>query len=420
MSRALDRLSAIAVKNLVKPGFHHDGGGLYLQVSGYGTKSWVLRYTLNKKVRDMGLGPLSDWTLAEARERAKRYRQLIAEGIDPLTHREEARREREEARRERQAAEAEAARLSRTFEECATEYHKENKDDWKNAKHSNQWINTLKTYAFPIFGTVPVSRLDREQFRKALHPIWKTKAETASRVLQRVRTVMNYAAAMGYTVGLDSEQWKQLKESLPKNSKQLEHVHHASCPHDEVGDILQMVRSGSSSQSVKLAFEYVVLTAARSGEVRMAVWGEISEKQKTWTIPKERMKAGRQHSVPLSDIAWEILQSAKRLKLNDTGPGDLIFPGPKKKALSDMTFTQILRRLKVDHTMHGFRASFRTWGAEVAHYDHDILEHALAHVVGDTTVRAYQRSDMLEKRRGIMQAWADYTRTTSKAVSSNS
>lgn len=408
MSRARDRLTAISVRNLVKPGFHHDGGGLYLQVSRYGSKSWVLRYTINKRVRDMGLGPVTDWTLAEARERAKKYRQLVDDGIDPVNFREQE-------RLHRAKTEAEAARLRRTFSECALEYHSANASDWKNTKHKEQWINTLTTYAFPVFGQVAVSHLTKDKIREALLPIWKTKAETASRVLQRIRIVINYGAAMDYCDGLDSEQWEQLKKSLPKNSKELEGEHHASCPYNQVGAVLRTVLAGTSSESVKLGFAFIVLTAVRSGEVRFAVWEEIDEQNRLWIIPKERMKAGRPHSVPLSAAAWAVLEQAKKLRPDLQKPNEsltgLIFPNTRGGALSDMTFTQVLRRMKVDHTMHGFRASFRTWGSEIAHHEHALLEFALAHMVGDATERAYQRSDMREKRRSLMQDWADHIKS---------
>lgn len=401
MSKARDRLTAVQIKNLNKAGFYHDGGGLYLQVSRFGTKSWILRYTLNQRKRDMGLGPLTDWTLAEARERAKKYRQLVDDGIDPIDQRDQ-----EKARMQAQRLEAERKRP--TFEECAKEYHAANKDDWKNAKHADQWINTLTTYAFPKFGKQPIENLKREQIREVLEPIWKTKAETASRVLQRIRTVVNYAAARDYCAGLDSEQWDQLKKALPKNTKAREVEHHASCPHDQVGALLVQVRNSRSSDNVKWAFEFIVLTAARSGEVRNAVWEEIDAKTKTWVIPKGRMKAGREHSVPLSPAAWEILQRARARWPKNTEPSGLIFPGEKNKAISDMTLTQLLRRMQQPYTVHGFRASFRTWGAEIAHYEHDMLEIALSHIVGDATVRAYHRSDMVEKRRKLMNDWAIY------------
>lgn len=409
MSKALNRLTAVQIKNFSKPGFYHDGGGLYLQVSRFGSKSWILRYTLHQKKRDMGLGPLADWTLAEARERAKKYRQLVDDGIDPIDHRDQ-----EKARMH--AERLEANRKRRSFEECANEYHAANKDDWKNAKHADQWINTLTTYAFPKFGKQPISELTREQIREVLEPIWKTKAETASRVLQRIRTVVNYAAAREYCSGLDSEQWDQLKKALPKNTKARAVEHHASCPHDQVGTLLEQVRSSRSTDSVKWAFEFIVLTAARSGEVRNAVWEEIDAKTKTWIVPKGRMKAGREHSVPLSSAAWNLLQEARGRWPKNTEPTGLIFPSESNKPISDMTLTAIMRRLKQPYTVHGFRASFRTWGAEIGHYEHDMLEIALSHIVGDATVRAYHRSDMVEKRRKLMGEWATYLRSQKGTV----
>lgn len=261
-----------------------------------------------------------------------------------------------------------------------------------------------------------MSQLTRDQIREALLPIWKSKAETASRVMQRIRTVVNYGAAMGYCNGLDSEQWVQLKKTLPKNSKELTEEHHASCLHGEVGKVLHAVMHATFSDAVKLAFAFTVLTSARSGEVRFAVWEEIDLQSRLWAIPKERMKASRPHTVPLSEAALSILTQAKGLRpelfTENAKPVGLIFPNTIGGALSDMTFTQVLRRMKVDYTMHGFRASFRTWGAEVAHYEHELLEVALAHVVGDATVRAYQRSDIVEKRRRLMQEWAEYIRLT--------
>lgn len=356
----------------------------------------------------MGLGSVDDFTLAEARERARQYRQIIADGIDPIEHRRA-----ERARRA--SAQADAARKNCTFADCAKEYHLNNAEDWKNAKHSAQWINTLTTYAFPKFGELPIGQVTRDHIRAALLPIWKTKAETASRVLQRIRTVINYGAAMGYSSGLDSEVWDQLRKTLPNNSKQREVEHHASCPHSQVGAVLRAVRQSSSSDRVKLAFEFIVLTAARSGEVRFAVWDEIDFQTRSWIIPKERMKANRQHSVPLSSSAWSVLEAAQRLREGEGPPIGLIFPSQQGGELSDMTFTQLLRRMAKNYTMHGFRASFRTWGAEIAHYEHEMLEIALSHVVGDTTVRAYHRSDMLQKRRELMEEWAKYIQLTERA-----
>jgi integrase len=203
---------------------------------------------------------------------------------------------------------------------------------------------------------------------------------------------------------------------LPKNTKARAVEHHASCPHEQVGALLEQVRKSRSSDSVKWAFEFIVLTAARSGEVRGAVWEEIDAKTKTWTIPKERMKAGREHSVPLSQAAWDVLQQARGLWTDGTEPAGLIFPGTKNKPISDMTLTQLLRRMQQPYTVHGFRASFRTWGADIAHYEHDMLEIALSHIVGDATVRAYHRSDMVEKRRRLMGEWAMYLQDKSSVA----
>lgn len=402
-------LSDPAIKAKSKPaGYYLDGHGLYLQVATGGSRSWILRYTLKKKTREMGLGSVDDFTLAEARERARQYRQIIADGRDPIEHRRA-----EQAKRD--AAQAETARKNRTFAECAKEYHLKNAEDWKNAKHAAQWINTLTTYAFPKFGQLPVGHINRDHIEEALLPIWNTKAETASRVLQRIRTVINYAAAVGYCSGMDSEKWTQLKKALPKNTKQREVEHHAACPHEQVGAVLNAMRQGTSTDMVKLAFEFIVLTAARSGEVRFAVWEEIDHQSQTWIIPKERMKANRRHTVPLSDAAWSILQLARQMRESDEPPTGLIFPSLQGSELSDMTFTQLLRRMAVDYTMHGFRASFRTWGADIAHYEHEMLEIALSHTVGDATVRAYHRSDMLQKRRRLMQEWAEYTESSEGA-----
>ncbi|WP_313331225.1 phage integrase central domain-containing protein [Comamonas sp.] len=401
MSKALNRLTALEVKRISDPGMYHDGGGLYLQIGSSGSKSWILRYTQLKKTRDFGLGSMRDWTLAEARERAVKVRQMIGEGLDPIA-------EKQQRMAQLVAERKESERSAKTFAQCAAEYHESNKSHWKNAKHADQWINTLTTYVFPAFGSKPVSLVDREMIREALLPIWKSKAETATRVLQRIRTTINYAAARGYCEGLDSQQWSQLKISLPKNSKELEHKHHSSCPHSKVGALVKKVDEGTSSQIVKAVFSFIILTACRSGEARNAEWGDIDFDHRIWTIPKERMKASRPHSVPLSGAAWQILEALKATSGYVVKPKELIFPNAKGLPLSDMTLTQVLRRMDLDYTMHGFRSSFRTWGAEVAHYDHDMLEFALAHVVGDGTVRAYQRSDMVEKRRILMEDWASY------------
>jgi integrase len=401
-SRARERLTAVAVRHLNTPGFHHDGAGLYLQVSKSGSKSWAFRYAINKKIHYMGLGSFPDWSLAEARERARRCRQLLDDGVDPMTQRNDERHARE-------LAEAAANKKARTFKQCAEEYHHSHKDDWTNKKHSDQWINTLSSYVFPHFGHKSVGNITSDDIRNALKPEWKKKSETLSRVLDRIRKVINYAAAMKYCSGLDAETWTQIKMTL---GKQKAGGNFASCPHEQVGAVMKAVIASTSSDIVKLAFQFIVLNASRSGEVRGAVWEEIDFTKRIWGIPKERMKANRPHSVPLSHAAWSVLEQAKLLEPQNLLAGKkltgLIFPNTKGTALSDMTFTQLLRRMNLSHTIHGFRASFRTWGAADTEYEHELLEFSLAHIVGDKTFRAYQRSDMVERRRQLMQDWADY------------
>lgn len=380
------------------PGYYLDGHGLYLQVGPGSARSWVLRYTLNKKTREMGLGSVDTFGLAKARERALHYRQLIADGIDPIAHRQLSR-----------DAMAKAASASKTFAECAHEYHTAHADNWKNVKHGDQWINTLTSYAFPKFGQIAVGGVNKSHILAALTPIWKTKAETASRVLQRIRMVLNYAAAKDYSKGLDAEFWQQVKLALGANDRARKVEHHSSCPYTEVGALLAQVEASGASSLTKLAFEFSILTASRSGEVRGARWSEFDAGYTSWSIPGERMKAGREHRVPLSARAKALLKQVKAARPDNS---DLVFPSNKDTHLSDMVFTQLLRRLGMPFTMHGFRASFRTWGMEATGYPDEMLEFALAHVVGDQTVRAYARSDMVDKRRQLMQDWADYLSKT--------
>lgn len=397
-------LTDAAVKSKNKaPGYYLDGRGLYLQIAPKGGRSWLLRYTMAGKTREMGLGPVFDVGLARARELAQEQRELVAQGVDPIAHRDKL-------RVQRNVAEVQAAQASVTFETCAREYHKAHVDNWKNARHGDQWINTLSTYVFPVCGKLPVGAVGKAEIQKALLPIWKKKAETASRVFQRIRTVINYGAAKDYCLGLDQEFWEQLKLALGANDRARKVEHHSSCPHAEAGALLATVKAGTATPMVKLAFEFIVLTGARSGEARGAQWSEFDALLSSWTVPGERMKAGRNHRVPLSRRAHEILLEARELQgLDATKPGEgLVFPNPAGKPYSDMVFTQLMRRMELPYTMHGFRASFRTWGMEETQYPDEMLEFALAHVVGDQTVRAYARSDMVERRKQLMEDWAAY------------
>lgn len=344
----------------------------------------------------MGLGSTEDFSLAEARERARKFRQFIADGVDPIDFNRDQKSKQSKLK-------AEAERNKRTFKFCTDDYYSDHRDSWKNAKHASQWINTLTTYAFPVLAERYVSDIQRDDIRAVLVDIWKEKPETAHRVFQRMRMVINHAAAKQYCTGLNTEEWKQIKAALGSNGRRMR-KHHDSCPHGRVGEIVRSVRSGTSSEIVQLAFEFIVLTAARSGEVRHASWSEVSEDSNLWDIPAERMKAGRRHRVPLSSAARSILVRAKQLSPNS----ELIFPNTKGTALSDMVFTQLLRRLGVSYTMHGFRASFRTWGAEITDHKRELLEIALSHQVGSEVEQAYNHSDMIEKRRQLMEHWALY------------
>lgn len=391
----------MAVKAKKGPGYFADGDGLYLQVTKAGSKSWILRYMLSGRPREMGLGSLTDWTLAEAREAARKARQLLAAGIDPIEARE----------KERVHARQEAAQM-RTFEQCAQEYHRTHKGTWKNAKHADQWINTLTSYAFPVFGDRDVSLIGKADILKVLEPIWTAKTETATRVRQRIKAVLDWAAARDYRKGHDPHLWDQVTRALP-NSKDLKKAtHFEACPYSEAYSALQSINDSTAGEMVKLALAFTVLTAARSGEVRGARWCEIDWQEKRWVIPAERMKAGREHRVPLSTAALKILEwlDARRTpQEREQAKDGLIFPSDKGKPLSDMTLTMLLRRLNHTFTVHGFRSTFRDWAAEKTAFPREVCEAALAHVSGkDATEAAYFRSDLFEKRRQLMEAWGIY------------
>ncbi|WP_292934765.1 site-specific integrase [Noviherbaspirillum sp.] len=393
------RISAVGIKHL-KEGYHADGDGLYLQVSATGAKSWILRFMLNKRAREMGIGAYPLYSLSEARERAKKYRQLVKDGIDPIEHRK--------AEREKNLM---ATAQRRTFEECAHEYQKLHASGWKNAKHASQWVNTLATYAFPEFGKKDISDVSKADVLRALEPIWATKPETASRVRQRIRAVLDWAAARDYRHGHDPHIWTQISQSLPKTKDIKPPKHFAACPYSEIYAALQSIKDSNAGPTVKNAFEFIILTAGRSGEVRGAEWSEIDLDGRRWIIPASRMKAKKEHRVPLSPRAIEILKEQQGKHAT------LVFPSDKGKTYSDMTFTMALRRLGHEFTVHGFRSTFRDWAAEQTAFPREVCEAALAHVSAkDATEAAYFRSDLFEKRRQLMEAWATYCATEKKAA----
>jgi integrase len=350
-----------------------------------------LRYSLQKRAREMGLGSLKLVSLAEARDLALKYHKLLHDGQDPIQHRQAEHESRHAALAQR-----------RTFAQCALEYHDLHANGWRNAKHAAQWISTLRTYAFPVFGDKEVSSVSKSDVLKALEPIWIMKPETASRVRQRIRAVLDWAAARDYRTGHDPNLWDQVARSLPKTGEIKRSNHFAACPYADVPAVLQAIRRSGASDAVKDGLEFLILTAVRSGDVRGALWSEIDWQNRRWILPPERQKAGREHRVPLCERSLELLRARQAV----AGQSPLVFPGRHGRALSDMAFTELLRRLGFDFTVHGFRSSFRDWSAERTDFPREVCEAALAHARanGDDVEASYFRSDLFEKRRLLMTA----------------
>ncbi len=401
----------------IPAGFYRDQPNLYLQVGASGKSSWIFRYKIDGKTRDAGLGSSSLLSLAQPRRKADGWRELTKQSIDPLQQREKEKQsrikqERDEADRlaaEQAQAEADAANR-RTFKQCAVEYHLKFKHEWKNDKHSDQWINTLTTYAYPVFGDMDVSDVGQTEILAVLNPIWISKTETASRILQRIRKVLNWSAAKNYRKDGDPILWDKIAEILPSAKKTKKVKNFAACPLSKVFDSIAKVRTTDASQSVMNCFEYTILTACRSGESRGATWLEIDFEARCWTIPAERMKAGKAHRVPLSDRAIEILDQ----QAADTDEIGLIFPSTRNKPLSDMTLTALLRRHGFAFTMHGYRSTFRDWCAELTNAPNIVAEQALAHTIPDAVEAAYRRGDLFDKRIALMADWATYCGTDLK------
>ncbi|WP_066556798.1 tyrosine-type recombinase/integrase [Croceicoccus bisphenolivorans] len=378
----MGKLTATAVKAMSEPGRYGDGDGLFLLVGKRGGKSWMVRVQKAGRRRDIGLGSASKVSLALARERARLTRSQVEAGIDPVAERRKA------------------AGVP-TFREAAALVHAEHKASWKNGKHKDQWLSSLEAHAFPDIGDRSVAELDAAAVRDVLAAIWLKKPETARRVRQRIRTVIDWAVAKGYRDGPLA--MAVIDKALPRQRERVKH--HKAVPYAEMPAFMAALRARETIG--RLALEAVILTAARSGEVRLAEWSEIDLDAATWTIPAERMKAGREHVVPLSDAAVRLFE---RMKAYKRGGSDLVFPGQAKgKPLSDMTLTKALRDMGRDETAHGFRSTFRDWVAEQTNWPAELAEAALAHVINDKTIAAYQRGTMLEKRRQMMAAWASVT-----------
>ena len=393
MARASNKLSAVEVKAIDQKGMYHDGGGLYLQVSAGGAKSWIFRFMLDGRSREMGLGPVHAIPLADARKRAAECRRMRFDGIDPI----------EVRRAEREQKKLDAAK-SMTFDGCAAAYIDAHKAGWKNAKHRDQWPSTLNTYAGPVFGSLPVQAVDVGLVMKALEPIWQTKPETASRLRGRIESVLDWAAVRGYRKGDNPARWRgHLDKLLPARGKVRKVEHHPRLPYDELADFVAALRTqvGIAAR----ALEFLILTATRTGEVIGARWEEVDLGEKIWVVPVARMKAGREHRVPLSPAAAGILEEMNKIR-----ESDFVFPGGKKgKPLSNMAMLAVLRRIgRNDLTAHGFRSSFRDWAAERTNFPREVAEMALAHTIGDKVGAAYRRGDLFQKRRQLMDGWAKF------------
>jgi integrase len=392
MARKAKELGALEVSRLDTPGLHAVGGvaGLSLQVTDRGARSWILRALVGGKRREMGLGGYPDVTLAGAREAARAARAQISEGIDPVAGRLRAR-----------SALAAAVAATMTFSQAAEKYITAHEAGWKSSKHADQWINTLTTYAYPVIGKISVGDVETAHIMRVLEPIWTTKTETASRVRGRIESVLDWATVRGYRKGDNPARWRgHIEHLLAARADVQKVVHHAALDYREVGAFLADLRQQEGLGA--RALEFAILTACRSGEVRGATWSEIELSTATWTIPASRMKAEREHRVPLSDQALVLLNSLQR-------SGDLIFPNAKGAMLSDMTLTAVLRRMNVPVTAHGFRSSFRDWAGETTAYPREVIEHALAHQLKDKAEAAYARGSLFEKRRRLMDEWGKFS-----------
>lgn len=397
MGRRLNRLTAKAVEQQKRAGYWPDGGGLYLQVSSTRTKSWIFRFTLRGKAREMGLGSLNAFGLAEARERAQAARKLVADGIDPI-----------EARRTARAQVALAEAKSITFAKCAGAYIAAHRAKWTNAKHASQWTNTLQTYC-DAFNALPVQSVDTALVLKALEPIWTTKAETASRVRARIEAVLDWATVRGYRAGENPARWRgHLDKLLPALRKNGRVKHHPALPYGNIAAFLAELRKQDGVAA--RALEFTLLTAARTSETIGARPEEFDLAECVWTIPGSRMKAGKEHRVPLSARAVAIVQAQLQRG------AQYVFPGPRDdKPLSGMAMLMTLRRMKRgDLTVHGFRSTFRDWAAECTGYPREVAEMALAHTVSDRVEAAYRRGDLFAKRRRLMADWARYCAQSAK------
>lgn len=410
MRRRKQPLTALEVSRAKEPGYYGDGGGLWLQISAFETKSWVFRFKspVTGKAREMGLGDVRTYSLAEARQRATEARRCVDEGRDPI----------EERKLSRQQTLNEASRV-KTFKECAQGYIEAHSAGWKNEKHIHQWKSTLETYAYPVCGDLPVSMIDTAHVLGIVEPIWSVKNETASRLRGRLEAILSWAKVRGYRTGDNPAEWKgHLENLLARPSKVAKVTNQPALPFSLLPTFMQHLKSmnGIAPRALELA----ILAAARSGEIRGAEWKEIDLDAGVWTIPAARMKAEKEHRIPLSSSAVGILKMLPRFQGTD-----LLFPSNSNQPLSDATLSAVIRRMHAVEqeagrpgyldpssnrlcVPHGFRSSFRDWAGETTAFPREVIEHALAHQLKDKAEAAYARGTLFDKRRMLMDAWAEY------------
>jgi integrase len=395
----MGKLTALEISRLSEPGVYGDGDNLYLQVRGPKSKSWILRYTIAGKPKYLGLGSLRKLPLAKARVKARGAIAQLGEDIDPLEAKREAKQQRilEEARRI-------------TFGECAHAYIAAHQATWRNKQHCQQWGSSLARFVLPMIGALPVGSIDTALVLKVIEPMWAKTPETGSRVRGRIEVILDWAKSRGYREGENPARWRgHIENLLPPRTKLRKVVHHAALPYGEVAGFMVDLRRDTSIGAKVLQF--TILTAARTGEALGARWDEIDLKARTWVIPGNRMKAGREHRVPLSDDAIAILNDMATIR-----QGAFVFPGIRDgRPLSYLAMRNALKRAsRQEITIHGFRSSFRDWAAEQTSYPNEVIEMALAHTIGNKVEAAYRRGDLVEKRRKLMDAWARYCSTPAR------
>lgn len=400
MAGKIHKLSALAVSKANTPGTRlSDGGNLYLRVSMSGTKSWSFMYAVGGsraqrgRQREIGLGPVHTVTLAEARAKATELRKMLVDGKDPMAAKLQDRLDK--------------ARTI-TFAQAADSYITTHKAGWKKAKHAEQWLQSMEAHVFPVMGRFSVASIDTELVLKCLQPIWEEKTETAGRVRGRIERILDWCAVQKYRSGENPARWKgHLEHSLAAPGKLKNVKHFAALPYQSVGAFVQDLRQREGVSARML--ELIILTAVRSGEARGAVWEEFDLDNAVWTIPAARMKAAKDHRIPLSRQALDLMKTW-RAKAGEVAPGDYVFPGPREgKPYSDAVFIALYRRMKrAGITTHGFRSTFRDWAAECTGYPREVCEMALAHAISNAVEAAYRRGDLFAKRTRLMQEWADY------------